>query len=119
MESLELAKKIAVLLDSKKADSIEVIGIGDLSIVADYFVICTGNSSTQVKALSDEVEFKLSELGIQPHHIEGFRGANWILMDYSSVVVHILNKESREFYKIERLWSDGKQIDLSDIIPKQ
>jgi len=116
MEQFELVKKIVKILDSKKAEDIEVINISDLTIIADYFVICSGNSSTQVKALADEVDKVLSEQGIEPHHIEGYRGANWILMDYDDVVVHIMYKEAREFYKIERLWADAEKLDIKSIL---
>ncbi|MDP4153455.1 MAG: ribosome silencing factor [Bacillota bacterium] len=116
LSTQELTKEIVNILDSKKAEDIEVLRIGDISILADYFILCTGSSSTHVKALADEVEYKLSEMGIEPHHIEGYRGANWILMDYSGVVVHILYKEAREFYKIERLWADAENIDVSSLL---
>ncbi|HWQ50953.1 MAG TPA: ribosome silencing factor [Terriglobales bacterium] len=106
-----LALDIARILDSKKAEDIRVLHIGDLTILADYFVIATGTSSTQVKALAEEVEFQLSEKGVEPHHAEGRRTDRWILLDYGSVVVHVFYKESREFYNLERLWADAEQID--------
>lgn len=113
---LEMAKKIAKILDTKKAEELQVIGIGDITVLADYFVICTANSTTQVKALADEVEFQMTALGLEPHHTEGYRSSQWVLLDYSSVVVHIFVREAREFYKLERLWADGEKVDLQDIV---
>lgn len=98
-------------LDEKKAQDIKVIKIQDLSIIANYFLLATGTSSTQVKALADEVEFRLSGLGLEPRRTEGYQGASWIILDYIDVIVHIFHKETREFYDLERLWQDGEFID--------
>ena len=115
MESNAIVKTAVKAIDSKKGENIKVIGIEDLTIIADYFVIATGSSSTQVKALADEVEYKLSLEGMQPHHIEG-RNTPWVCLDYNSVVVHIFYKDQRDFYKLESLWEDGKSIDLSEFL---
>lgn len=112
----ETLRTIVKALDSKKAEDIQVIGIRDLTILADYFVIANGNSTTQTKALADEVEFKLSEAGIKPTRTEGYGPSNWIILDYSDVVVHIFYKETRQFYSLERLWSDGEKIDTSGFL---
>ena len=109
-EILEIAVKA---LDSKKAEDIYVIGIKDLTIIADYFIIANGNSTTQTRSLADEVEFKLSEAGIKPKQVQGNNGSNWIVLDYSDIVIHIFYKETREFYNLERLWRDGENIDIS------
>lgn len=109
-EILEIAVKA---LDSKKAEDICVIGIKDLTIIADYFIIANGNSTTQTRSLADEVEFKLSEAGIKPKQVQGNNGSNWIVLDYSDIVIHIFYKETREFYNLERLWRDGENIDIS------
>lgn len=114
MTELELAKEIVKVLDKKKGMDIKLIEISEHSIVADYFVIVTGTSNTHVKALADEVEYEISQKGTQPHHIEG-RATGWILLDYSSVLVHVFTGESREYYNLERLWQDAKAIDISDI----
>jgi len=116
--SLEMAKKIIKALDDKKATNIELIDIREVSQIADYFVICSGTSTTQVKALADEVEFQLGnetehEVG---YHKEGYSSASWILLDYKDVIVHIFCGETRDFYNIEHLWSDGKKIDISEFI---
>ncbi|MCL2013872.1 MAG: ribosome silencing factor [Oscillospiraceae bacterium] len=116
MESRELAKNIVKFLDSKKADDIQVIKIRELSIIADYFIIAGGRSSTQVKTLADEVEAKTKELGKSPERKEGIASANWIILDYLDVVVHIFYGETREFYKLEKLWADGEKIDISDML---
>lgn len=100
-------------LDSKKGQDINLIKIIDVSTIADYFVIAAGTSSTQVRALADEVDYKMSREGVEPHHIEG-KSTGWILLDYGDVVVHVLNEEARQFYDLEHLWADGEQMDISD-----
>ncbi|MBR6790591.1 MAG: ribosome silencing factor [Oscillospiraceae bacterium] len=116
MESKALMEKIVSILDSKKAEDVRVIRIGDLTILADYFVIAAGNSSTQVKMLADEVDYQLGEAGIQPYKVEGYHSENWIVLDYSDVVVHVFQKDTRSFYDLERLWADGEQIDISHLL---
>lgn len=118
MTTLEQAKKIAQILDSKIAQDIKIIKIADVTILADYMVIATGRSSTQVKALADEVEFQMDKLGVSVSHIEGHRSNSWILLDYVDIIVNVFNEEAREFYDLERMWQDGKELDLSDIIEK-
>lgn len=111
----ELARQITKVLDQKKAEDIKVIEIQELTIVADYFVIASGTSNTHTKSLVDDVEFELSKLGVEPARIDG-RATGWILMDYGSVLVHVFQKESREYYNLERLWSDAVVMDISDLI---
>lgn len=112
MNSLELAKKAAEILDSKKAAQLNVIKIDDISSLADYFVIASGTSSTHVRSLSDELEEKLKEAGAVPARIEGYRSNSWILLDYSSVVIHVFTQEARDFYDLDRLWADGTKMDF-------
>ncbi len=112
MEALEIVKKAVKAIDSKKGENIEIISISDLTILADYFVIATGTSSTQVKAIAEEVEYRLEQESVEPHHIEG-RNTPWVCLDYNSVVVHIFYKDQRDFFKLERLWEDGKKIDTA------
>ena len=114
MNSLELAKRAAAILDDKKADKINVIKIEDISTIADYFVVVSGTSSTHVRALSDELEEKLKEEGVSPTRVEGYRSNSWVLLDYSSVVVHVFTGEAREFYDLDRLWADGIKIDWQE-----
>ncbi len=111
MTELELAKVAAKALDSKKALNLKILRITELSVIADYFVIATGTSNTQVKALADEVEYQLKEKGVTPGHIEGYNSNSWVLLDYGSVVVHVFTQESRSFYDLDRLWQDGEEVD--------
>lgn len=115
MTSLELVKKIVSVLDEKKAEDIQVIRVGDLTILGEYFVIADGTNTTHVKSLVDEVEYQTKQIGRNPSRIEKDTSANWIVLDYSDVVVHIFYKETREFYGLERLWSDGEQISIEDL----
>lgn len=112
MEALELAKKIARALDSKKAQELKLLKVEDLTVLADYFVIASGTSNTHVKALADEVDYQLSQAGIEPSKIEGADSKSWILMDYGSVVVHVFYPETRDFYALERLWADAEPVQL-------
>ena len=116
MNSYEQSILTAKAISSKKGLNIKLIEIGDISSLADYMVIATGTSSTHVKAIADEVEYQLDEAGIPVSHIEGYRSNSWILLDYVDVIVHIFSDEAREFYDLERLWQDGKEIDISDIV---
>lgn len=113
MTQEEMLTAMVRILDEKKAEDIRVIEIGDLTIIADYFIIVNGISTTHTKALADELEFKLKENGIEPRQIQGNNGGGWIVMDFSDIVVHIFYKEMREFYNLERLWSDGTEVDIS------
>ncbi len=99
-------------LNEKKAMELAAIRVGDLTSVADYFVLATATSNTHVKTLADEVEFKLSEAGVQPHHVEG-RATGWILIDYCDIVVHVFSREARQFYNLDKMWFDGEAVDLS------
>ncbi len=116
MTTYEQAIKIAEILNNKLGSDIKVIEITDVSSLADYMVIATGRSNTQVKALAEEVEYKLDELGISVSHIEGHRSNTWILLDYVDIIVHVFDEEARDFYDLERLWQDGNEIDLSEIL---
>lgn len=113
MTSLEIAKESAKILDNKKGINIKVVYIKDVSILSDYLVIATGTSSTHVKSLAEDLEFKLKELGVMPTHIEGHRSNSWVLIDYGNVIVHVFSEDTRKFYDLERLWKDGKEIELS------
>ena len=115
MESLEILETAVKTLDAKKAVDIKAIKIDDITILADYFVIATGMSSTQVRALADEVDFRLSEKGVEPLHIEG-KSSGWILLDYGSVIIHVFYKADREFYELDHLWQDAQQIDIGEML---
>ena len=116
MNSYDQAVMAAKAISGKKGLDIQVIEISDISVLADYMVIATGTSSTHVKALADEVEYKLDEAGISVSHIEGYRSNSWILLDYVDVIVNVFSDEAREFYDLDRLWQDGKPVDLTGII---
>ena len=116
MTPREMALTLARALDSKKGKNIRVLEINNVTTLADYFVLCTGTSAPQLKALADAGEKAMKEAGILPHHIEGHRGGTWVLMDFSSVVVHIFMDEARKFYDLERLWADGKPLDLTGVL---
>ena len=116
MTSYESAILLAKALDGKKGEEIKVLKTEGLTTLADYFVICTATSTTQIKAMSDACEEAMEKQGERVHHIEGHRGGTWILLDFSSVVVHIFNEEAREFYDLERLWSDATPVDLSGVL---
>lgn len=105
-------------IDSKRGDDIEVIKVSSITVLTDYFVIATANSNTQLKSIADEVEFKLSQQGVEPHHIEGEK-TDWVCLDYIGVVIHILLKDRRGFYQIERLWEDGEKVDIDNLIIKE
>ena len=117
MPAKEMAVKIVKALDSKKGKEIRLIRIDKITTLAEYFVICTGTSNTQINALCDAVEKELTEKGEEPLHREGYRGGTWVLLDYGCVVVHVFNDEARKFYSLEHLWADGEEVDLSAILP--
>lgn len=111
-EKLQLAAKA---LDEKKARELQAVQVGDLTILADYFLMATATSSTHVRALAEEVEEALSKVGVEPDHIEG-RATGWVLLDYHDLVVHVFDRKSRDFYQLERVWNDGTPVDLSALI---
>ena len=119
MTEKEKLIRIVTSLDMKKAEQINVIGVKDLTILADYFVIANGNSSTHTKTLADEVEYQLSKLGVEPQRRESDSGNTWIILDYADVIVHIFYKETRSFYQLEKLWADGEQLDISEYLTKE
>lgn len=116
MESQQLMQRIVTTLDQHKASDIQVIGVSQVTSITDYFVIAEGNSSTQVKALTDYVEDALSKEEITPFRKEGYHSSTWILMDYGSVIVHVFQRDTRQYYDLERLWKDGEQVDISVIL---
>ena len=118
MNAKELMEAAVKVLDSKKARDIRVLRVGDLTILGEYFVIATGSSSTQVKMLADEVEYQLSQQGVEPYNVEGYKSENWIILDYSDVIIHVFHEETRDFYGLERLWADGEKVDISHLLTK-
>ncbi len=115
-EPIEIAKQIVHVLDMKKGRDIKLLKVEAQTIIADYFVICGGTSNTNIKALAGEAEFKLGQCGVVPLRMDGYSEGEWIALDFGSVIVHIMNRENRDFYKLEKLWSDAESIDISDIL---
>ncbi len=105
-----LTHAIFDVLDAKKAEDIRVLHVKDQTVITDYFVICSGRSSTQVKSLGGEVEFRIGQREVDPLHYEGRDNNNWVVLDYGSVILHIFSRESREFYKLEKLYGDAEEI---------
>jgi len=112
----EIAKSVVCALDSKKAHDIKLLRTREVTILADYFVICTAKSTVQLKSLSDEIERILKDNGETPLRREGARSGGWVLIDFGCVVVHLFMKELREFYMLERLWADAEDVDVSEMI---
>ena len=116
MTSYEMAMGLAKALDNKKGQDIKVLKTEELTSLADYFVLCTATSNTQVKAMSDACEEAMEKEGEHVHHIEGHRDGTWLLMDFSCVVVHVFTDEARKFYDLERLWGDAEEMDRSAML---
>jgi ribosome-associated protein len=114
LTSLEVAELAVKALDNKKAKDIRVLETKNITVLADYFIICTAGSTTQIKTLADEVDKTLKEKGEPALHTEGYRGGGWVLVDFGSVIVHLFLKDIREFYSLERLWRDAGEVDISN-----
>lgn len=112
MEIREMAKIAYNALDDKKGVDITVLDISEISTMADYFIIASGNNDNQVRAMVDNVDEEMHKIGKNPTHIEGYRSGDWVLMDYEDIIVHVFNKDNRLFYDLERIWRDGKVVEL-------
>lgn len=108
-----IAKAIVEELDEMKAQDIKIMTVSDKTVVTDYLIICTGNSSTQIKSISGRLEMKLKERELEPLNIDGYAEGTWVVMDYASVMVHVFHKDMREFYKLEKLWSGSGEVTLN------
>ncbi|MBR7000046.1 MAG: ribosome silencing factor [Lachnospiraceae bacterium] len=115
MTSKDLTRVACEALEEKKGGNIQVINIGEVSTIADYFVICDGANAPQVEALVDNVKEKLFKLGRSPKRVEGMRNCGWILLDYEDVVIHVFSKQDRLFYDLERVWRDGKTVSVEEL----
>ena len=119
MEQSKLMARLAYqALDDKKGEDIQVIDISQVSVLADYFIIANGNSESQVRALVDNVEEELGKAGYDMKQREGYGSGNWVLMDFGEIIVHVFDKENRLFYDLERIWRDGKHVDMSELNEK-
>lgn len=114
-QSLNMVKIAYDALDDKLAEDIKIIDIRSISVLADYFIIADGSNRNQVQAMADSAEEALGKAGYDAKQIEGYQSANWILMDYKDIIVHVFSKEDRAFYDLERIWRDGKQITKEDL----
>ncbi len=113
--SREMAKLAIAALEDKKAEDIRVIDISEVSVMADFFLIAEGANRSQIQAMADNVQETLGKAGYELRQTEGYHTANWILMDFGDVIVHIFDKENRLFYNLERIWRDGKQVDKGEL----
>lgn len=112
----EMVKLACKAMDEKKAEDIKIIDIHEVSVIADYFVIASGNNQNQVQAIVDNVQEILGRAGYEPKQVEGNRNSSWILMDYGDMIVHVFDQENRLFYDLERIWRDGKTLDVSEFL---
>lgn len=112
--SKKMVKTVINAIEERKGEDISVIDISNVSVIADYFIIASGNNINQIQRIADEIEEKMHKEGFSLRQTEGYDTANWILMDFNDIIVHIFNKENRLFYDLERIWSDGKKIDIAD-----
>ena len=115
MELLEVVKKAVAALEDKKAEDITVIDISEVSSIADYFIIANGSNANQLAAMQDAVDEAFYKAGLHAKQIEGNKNSTWILIDYNDVIVHLFDKEDRLFYDLERIWKDGKVLELSEM----
>jgi len=125
LDSTQLTEKITSLIFNKKGYDVKVLDLRKLTTMSDYFIICSADSDTQVKAIADEVDKSLRDEGIRSWHKEGYKALSWVLLDYVDVVVHIFKKDARLFYNLEKLWGDAPVIDVKDpaeietVVPKK
>lgn len=117
-ESLELVAAIVRAIDAKRGSSIEVLHTTELTTLADYFIMATAHSTTQLRTLSDEVQLVAEKLGEPPYSVEGERESGWMALDFSSVIVHLFLPEQREFYSLDRLWREAESVDIAPFLPE-
>jgi len=115
-QSREMTRIACKALEEKKGEDIKVIDISGISVLADYFIIANGSNDSQIRAMVDAVEGELQKAGYKTRQREGYGLGNWVLLDFQDIIVHVFDKENRLFYDLERIWSDGKEIELSEIL---
>ena len=123
LETVEMGsdEKVSIMTaaaDSIRAEDIVVLDLRELTTITDYFIVCTGKSSIQIRSISDKIDEKLRELGVRKLHSEGFQEASWILLDYSDVIVHVMSAEKREFYQLEARWAEAPRLEVA-LLPKE
>jgi ribosome-associated protein len=116
VESKDLSYKISKHIFNKKGYDVKILDLRNITSFTDFFVICSADSDTQVKAIADEVDIKLGEEGIKCYHKEGYKALNWVLLDYFDVVVHIFRHEARRYYNLEKLWGDAPSEEIEDTL---
>ena len=116
LSAREVMENLVKALDDKQAKDLTVLYTSDITVLADYFIICTAGSTSQIKSLSDEAGRRLTELGEPPRRVEGYRDGSWVLMDFGCVIVHLFLAEARAFYDLERLWTDAPKVDVSAVL---
>ncbi|GLC83008.1 ribosome silencing factor [Lacrimispora brassicae] len=114
-QSVEMVKTAYAALSDKKGEDIRIIDINKVSVMADYFIIASGTNTNQVQAMVDNVEGELGKKGFVCKQVEGYQSANWILMDYGDIIVHVFDRDNRLFYDLERIWRDGKTINAEEL----
>ena len=115
MQTIDLVKKIVEALEDKKAEDITVLDIGEVSSIADYFIIANGNNANQLTAMEDAVDEAMYTNGVHQKQVAGTGNSTWILMDYQDIIVHLFSKEDRQFYDLDRIWRDGKVVDVHSL----
>ncbi len=114
-QSKEMAKLAYEAMADKKAQDIRILDISQISVLADYFLIASGSNKNQVQAMVDQVQESLHKAGYVPKQVEGYQTANWILLDYGDIIIHVFDEENRLFYDLERIWRDGSVITVEDL----
>lgn len=115
MTSREMAKMASLAIDDKKGMNIKIIDISKISVLADYFIIASGSNKNQVQAIADNIQEEFGRAGCECRQIEGYQTANWILLDYGDIIIHVFSDEDRLFYDLERIWRDGQSIEMADL----
>lgn len=113
--SKEMAQLAIKAMEDKKAEDVRIIDITGVSTIADYFIICSGNNASQIQAICDNVDEMLGRAGFEKKQIEGYESANWVLIDYRDIIVHVFDKQNRIYYDLERIWRDGKMIEADEL----
>ncbi len=119
MTTQEKIKEVVRAMDAKRAEDIRVLHITNVTMLGDYFIIANGTSNTHTKTLAEEVDFRLSQKGVEPLHKEGINGSNWYILDYADVIIHVFHKTERDTYRLEQLWADAEQIDITEYLEEQ
>lgn len=114
--SREMAEKVIEILNTRKARNVKLLRVEDQTVISDYFVICSATSNTQVKSLSAEIEYKMGLCAVDPLHLDGYSEGQWTVIDYGAVMVHVFHEEARQFYKLEKLWADSEEVDISTLL---